>query len=112
MDKIKKVFTILEKIDTGLFCLSCNQETNHTITYLDGEIKTIECIKCNKTSGIDKKELLKTYTVNTAEKILAEPFKLNETIKNDGTSILYSLPKRILSKPYRIIKDIFVILEE
>jgi hypothetical protein len=103
---------MLEKVDTTLYCLNCSEETEHKILYLDNEIKTIECQHCHKTSGIDKKELLKLYTLDSVEHILTEPFKLNEIIKKQGPKFLYSFSRRILSKPYRVMKDIFAILDD
>ncbi|AZO94762.1 bh protein [Halocella sp. SP3-1] len=102
---------MLKKINTNLFCINCNEETEHIILYLDDEIKSIECKKCHRISGIDKNELLELYTIDTVKHILTEPFKLNKKIKEEGSTFLYSFPKRIFSKPYRIVKDIFNILE-
>ncbi len=102
----------MEKVETALYCVKCDEETPHTITYINDEIQTIKCNKCGSSHGIDKKELLEHYTVDTVEHILTEPFRLSKQLREKKFSILYSLPKRLLTKPYRIAKDIKDILEE
>ncbi|WP_143008798.1 bh protein [Halanaerobium congolense] len=102
----------MEKVETYLHCVQCDEETEHVVIYLDDEIKSIKCKKCDRVSGIDKKELFELYTVETVEHILKEPLKLNEGIKEDGSKFLFSFSKRLLTKPYRVIKEVFELLED
>ena len=102
----------MEKVDTVLYCVKCQEETPHTIIYIEDEIQRIKCNKCNSVHGINKKELLEHYTVETVEHILTEPFKLSKQLRDKKFSIINSLPKRLLTKPYRIIKEVKEILDE
>ena len=102
----------MEKMDTALYCVKCDEETPHTVIYIHDEIQRIKCNQCDNVHGIDKKELLEHYTVDTVEHILTEPFKLSKQLREKKLSIIFSLPKRILTKPYRIAKEIKELWEE
>lgn len=102
----------MKKTETYLFCNNCESETKHIVIYLEDEIRRIKCEQCDRTFGIDRKELLEEYTVETVEHILTEPLRLNKELKEEGTGFLISLPKRLLTKPYRIVKEVVQLLEE
>ncbi|MEC9488565.1 MAG: hypothetical protein UMV23_03665 [Halanaerobium sp.] len=69
-------------------------------------------MECGKVYGINRKKLLELYTIETAEYILEEPLKLNDELKKEGATFLLSLPKRIITKPYRIIKEFIELAKE
>jgi len=95
-----------------LLCIQCNEETIHKIIYIGGEMRRIKCKKCGITLEIDKNKLLKTYTSETVKQILKEPLRLNKLLKKGGKEYLFSIPGRLLSKPFRITKEVMKILEE
>ncbi|MDI3548743.1 MAG: hypothetical protein PWR10_2395 [Halanaerobiales bacterium] len=103
---------MLKKVETELFCIECEEETVHTVIYLDNKIQRVKCNKCGSVFGIDHKKLIELHTLSTAEHILKEPFKLNKELKEKGTQFLFSLPKRLLTKPYRITKEFLEILND
>jgi hypothetical protein len=109
---LKGEYKTMEKVETYLYCTKCKEETEHIIIYLNKEIKSIKCKKCDKLSGIEKKELLELYTAETVENILKEPLKLNKGIKEHGSKFLFSFSKRLLKKPYKIIKEILELLQD
>jgi len=102
----------MEKVNTVLYCVKCDEETPHTIIYINDEIQRIKCNKCGSVHGINKKELLEHYTVDTVEHILTEPFKLSKQLREKKFSIITSLPKRLFTKPFRMVKEIKEILDE
>lgn len=103
---------MMEKIETYLYCVECDKETEHIVIYLDDEIKSIKCKKCDRVSGIDKKELIEKYTIETAEHILKEPLRLNKRIKEHGSRFLFSFSKRLITKPYRVFNEVLELLED
>lgn len=102
---------MLEKQDTTLYCIECDEDTPHKIMYMNDKIKMIKCEQCGKTSGIDENKLYKVYSQETAKEILNKPLKLSQELRENRTKFLFSLPKRIISKPYRVIKEIFQLLD-
>jgi len=110
--RAKRENKTMEKVETYLHCIDCDEETEHVVIYLDDEIKSIKCKKCNRVSGIDKKELLELYTIETVEHILTEPLRLNQCIKEDGSKFIFSFSKRLLTKPSRIFRDVIDLLND
>ena len=103
---------MLDKREGYLHCNQCDEETEHTVIYLEEKIRRIKCNQCDKTLGVDKKKLLERYAVETVEHILTEPQRLNKEIKEEGVGFLVSFPKRLLTKPYRVTKELLQVLKD
>lgn len=101
-----------EIIKTNLFCLHCEKETPHTITYAGDYVRKIRCNTCNTEIQIDKEKILKFYTSKVLKRLFTKPERLTEELRKDMSSLLVSLPFRIASKPYRVAKEIFEIIKE
>lgn len=101
-----------EDINTTLFCLHCEKETPHVITYTGDYVRKIRCNLCNTEIKIDKDKILKFYTSKALKRLLTKPERLTEELRKDLSSLLVSLPFRIASKPYRMAKEIFEIFKE
>lgn len=102
----------MDKYNTQLYCIQCDEETEHKVVYIDGKIKMVKCNQCDTTFGVDENKLLESYTKEKVNDILTKPARLKNEIKEEGTKILFSLPKRIITKPYRVIKEVIRLLEE
>lgn len=89
-----------------LYCLHCNEETEHTITYEGDTIKRIKCEKCGTELEIDKESAKKNYTEEFIERILTKPQRMTEELQKDITAFLFSLPVRIITKPYRLLGEV------
>ena len=100
------------KIKTELFCLHCDEETLHTITYSGKYLHKIRCGKCGTEVSLDRKRILETYTVDTIDRILTKPHRVTEEMREDLTTFITSLPIRILTKPIRLAKEFIDIVKE
>jgi len=94
------------KVKAQLFCLHCNKETNHTITYKGEYLEDIKCNICGNEIRINREKLLETYTVDFIDRVLTKPHRITEEIKKDISHFLKSIPIRILTKPYRVAREI------
>lgn len=101
-----------EVIKTNLFCLHCEKETPHVITYVGDYVRKISCNTCNTEIQIDKERILKFYTSKVLKRLFTKQERLTEELRKDLSSLLVSLPFRIVSKPYRMAKEIFEIIKE
>ncbi|MDD5454917.1 MAG: bh protein [Candidatus Ratteibacteria bacterium] len=101
-----------EIIKTNLYCLHCEKETPHVITYVGGYVHKIECSLCSTELRIDKEKILKFYTSNIIKRLFTKPERLTDELRKDMSSLLTSLPFRIVSKPYRMAKEFFDIIKE
>ncbi len=100
------------KLKTFLFCLHCNQETEHTIIYKGEYLEYIKCNICQNEIKISREKLVEIYTADFIDRVLTKPHRLTEEIKRDLSGFLKSIPIRILTKPYRLAKELGDILHQ
>ncbi|HIE43678.1 MAG TPA: bh protein [Candidatus Omnitrophica bacterium] len=97
---------------TNLFCLHCEKETPHEIAYAGNYLRKIKCTICHTEIKIDRDRILKFYTSEVLRRLFTKPERITEELRKDISSLLISLPFRIVSKPYRVAKEIFDIIKE
>ncbi|AXI38972.1 MAG: bh protein [Bacillaceae bacterium] len=93
----------IKEMEATLFCIHCNEEQDHIITYINDKISRIECANCHHTVEI-KIDLLNEFYHEVYEKIVHKPAEITEEYRNDLSKFLLSLPIRIIKKPYSIYK--------
>ncbi|NOX96823.1 MAG: bh protein [Nitrospirae bacterium] len=97
---------------TELFCLHCNRECLHTITYLGTYLKEVRCQECGTHIEMDRKRILETYTAEVIERILTKPHRLTEEVRRNLSDFIKSFPIRIVTKPLRVAKEIMEVIKE
>lgn len=100
------------KIQTDLFCLHCEKETLHTISYSGRYLHRIKCEQCGTEIALDRKRILETYTAETLDRILTKPHRVTEEMRKDLTHFITSLPIRIMTKPIRLAKEFMDVVKE
>lgn len=95
----------VKKMEAGLYCLHCREEVNHEITYINDQIKSIRCLECNKTKEL-KIDMKKEIYNEVYERILTKPTRMTEEYRKDLSHLLFSLPVRVIKKPYQVLKDV------
>ncbi|MEW9110390.1 bh protein [Cytobacillus gottheilii] len=92
------------EIDTYLFCSKCLDETIHHVSYLNGKLHRVQCEKCKRTNEMDldfKRELYK----EVYKRVVSKPSRMSEEYKNDDRiKLIEALPRRVFTKPYRLVK--------
>ncbi|WP_221568389.1 bh protein [Alkalihalobacillus sp. TS-13] len=95
------------EMDFELFCIHCKEDVDHHFTYINGEISQIRCNQCGQVLEI-KMDLKKKLSSELYDKIARKPKRLTEEYKEDFRKFIFSIPFRIVKKPYsvyRYIKD-------
>ncbi len=100
------------KIDTELFCLHCDKECAHTITYAGQYLSRVRCKECGTEIELDRTRIMENYATETLERILTKPIRVTEEMRKDLTAFLASVPIRIMTKPYRMAKEIMDVIGE
>lgn len=96
-----------KKIETDIFCSSCSEVTRHSLYYYDDKIKHSVCTSC----GL-KIELLclvvkyKNYPEELAHRLATKPERILKELHSRRSSLLYSIPIRVITKPYRLFREI------
>lgn len=94
------------RMKAELFCLHCNKDTPHTVTYAGKTLKSIKCAECGSEIEIRREKLIENYAVDFIERILTKPYRMTRELEKDLTKFILSLPIRIITKPYRIAKEV------
>ncbi|ADL08181.1 hypothetical protein [Thermosediminibacter oceani] len=100
------------KMEAELFCLHCNKDTPHVVTYVGKILKSIKCEECGNEIEIKREKLLENYAAEFIERILTKPYRMTRELEKDITKFILSLPIRIITKPYRIVKEVEDILKK
>ncbi|HET7657910.1 MAG TPA: bh protein [Bacillales bacterium] len=97
----------MEKHDmyAGLFCIHCDEETEHKVTYLNNEIARIECEQCRHIIKLDV-DILREFYKEVFEHVVTKPSRMTEEYKKDLSHFLFSMPVRVVTKPYRMMNYI------
>lgn len=98
----------------GLFCIHCNEETEHKVTYVNNEISRIECNQCHHIIKLNV-DLMKEFYREVFDHIATKPSRMTEEYKKDLSQFLFSLPIRVVTKPYRFyryLKDTVDVFKE
>jgi len=103
---------LIESFTTKLFCHSCDKETAHSVEYVSGILKRIKCEECGYSLDISREKLLKYYTEEVISRFVSKPDRLTEEVRKDLSHFVFSLPFRLLSKPYRVAKELRDILKK
>ena len=93
------------KVESYLFCSPCKEETPHIIIYINNEIYSVECTNCHRKQEI-KIDLKKKFYKELYYRISSKPSRITKEYKEDLNRFIGSMPKRVVSKPYRLMKDI------
>jgi hypothetical protein len=100
------------RMEAELFCLHCNKDTPHTVTYVGNTLKSIKCTQCGNEIEIKREKLLGSYAVDFIERILTKPYRMTKELEGDIKKFILSLPIRIITKPYRIAKEVEDIIKK
>ncbi|MBT2696614.1 bh protein [Bacillus sp. ISL-40] len=93
----------ITEIDSSLYCSHCHDETLHRVQYLNGKVLSIECTYCHRkmvTNMSPTRELSKEIY----KRVLSKPTDLTKEYKEDHNKFIDGMPKRVISKPFRLIR--------
>lgn len=97
---------MLKNFKTELFCLGCNKDTVHETTYVGNYLKCIRCFECGRTIAINRQQLLEHFAIDAMERLATKPHRITEELRCDLQKCISTLPVRIITKPFRTIKEI------
>jgi hypothetical protein len=92
------------------------QTTVHTVTYSDQRLASLECESChhrtevgegaNNLQKVTLRDIERLYTDEFLQRILSKPQRITHELEEDLSLFLATLPLRLVTKPYRVIKEI------
>lgn len=93
-------------LHTTLLCLHCDKPTEHVITYTGEKLSSITCRECGTSLSVDRKRLGERMAAEAVERILTKPKRMTEEMRKDLAGFIASLPIRIVTKPYRMAREV------
>ncbi|MFZ7942079.1 MULTISPECIES: bh protein [Bacillaceae] len=93
----------ISEIDVTLYCSHCHDETLHRVQYLNDKIQSIDCTNCRRTIETDMSPMRELYK-EVYKRVTSKPTRLTDEYKTDQGKFIEGFPKRVLSKPLRLVK--------
>lgn len=91
------------KVESFLHCTHCKEETPHIILYINNQIKSVTCEVCERKQEIEL-DIMKEFYKEFYNRVSSKPSRITQEYKQDLNHFLLSIPKRVLSKPYRLMR--------
>ena len=101
-----------EEVKITLFCISCNEETSHTVQYIGSFLRSVSCDNCTKKIEIDRRHLRTVFAEDFIDRILTKPHRVNEDMKKAIATLMPFFPKRLIKEPLKVLKEIYAILKK
>ncbi|GGL57157.1 bh protein [Sporolactobacillus putidus] len=93
------------EMEAVLFCSNCDHETPHKIVYINDQIAQIECQQCHHAIDLEI-DVVKEFYKELYKKISTKPARITNEYRQDLSIFLRKLPFRVISKPYRVMKEL------
>lgn len=89
---------------TELYCLRCQSDTPHRLTYLNSTISKIKCLQCSRTHRVHVNVKNELYH-ELLERIKTKPIRVTKEYRKNMTLFLKIFPRRVVNKPFRLYKE-------
>ncbi|MDR7316674.1 hypothetical protein [Brevibacillus nitrificans] len=94
-----------DKMKASLFCIKCMDDTIHEVTYVDTILYEIRCEVC-ALSDSRGSDIQRELYLNYMERVFSKPKRFKNEAGDNLPHFLFSLPYRVMSKPFRTYKEI------
>ena len=104
-----KFMASTNNVDVSLFCSSCLETTPHKLHYYKSTIQYSVCKKCGLKMNIVSLQIkFRHYPEELIHRVLTKPERFVEEIYKQRYKIIFTIPTRVVTKPYRVIKEIML----
>lgn len=87
--------------ESCLRCTVCEREAEHEVVYAGRFVTQIVCVGCGAVTRLDVSE---AYLPDLRDRISSKPRRLADGLR-DGPWAAAGLPRRIVSKPVRMVRE-------
>src|SRR4030066_1994568 len=101
-----------EEAKITLFCISCNEETPHTVQYIGSFLRSVSCDNCTKKIEIDRRHLRTVFAEDFIDRILTKPPRMTEDMKKAIATLMPFFPKRLITEHLQVLRDIYEVLKK
>lgn len=97
--------TIVKK-QADLFCLHCQKNTMHEITYAGNRISDIECLECKTELEVNDEQVISHYMEEILHRLKTKPIRVSQDMQGHRSKYILSLPYRLVRKFVKLTQDI------
>lgn len=101
-----------KRIQCDFYCNGCQKEGTHELVYSNNVLIYAECANCGRVVPFSEETLLTIYAKEMVQRILTKPQRLGQELKRDLRHAILSLPVRVITKPYRLVKEVEEVVDE
>jgi hypothetical protein len=98
--------TGLLRLDTTLDCPTCVRETIHDVRYVAGLLNRIRCQRCGQQWEMARHAVEEAYLRQLVVRVASKPVRLGLEAGRHPLHFAFSLPKRVVTKPWRIASEV------
>jgi len=91
------------EIDASLYCSHCHDDTLHHVLYINGKLYCTECTNCQRKIVMNLSPM-RELSKEVYKRVISKPTKLTNEYKEDLSKFIEGMPKRVITKPFRLIK--------
>lgn len=93
------------EMEADLYCVHCEEEVSHKLAYINNRLSHVECEMCQRVVEMSVDVTREMYK-ELYERISTKPTRITEEYRKDLSHFLLSFPLRVVSKPFRVLKEI------
>ena len=79
------------EMEANLHCTRCQEETLHSIVYVNDQMKSVECTECHQKISV-KVDIMKEFYKEVYEKIATKPKRVTVSIRARSEWIYFKTP--------------------
>lgn len=96
-----------KSVDTDIFCCVCNEPTRHKLFYYKDVMHYSRCTDCGlKMEFVSLVIKISNYPEEIAYRIITKSDRLLKEIGKQDSKLIYAIPVRIITKPYRACREV------
>ncbi|WP_058234492.1 hypothetical protein [Devriesea agamarum] len=92
--------------ESFLRCTVCDRVADHVVIYAGRLVTEIKCTGCGAITRLDVSE---EYLPDLGDRIRTKPRRLWRRLRRDPGELATSLPRRTLSKPWRMVGEFWAV---
>lgn len=93
------------RMEAFLYCTNCKDEQSHVVCYLNKRISEIQCQVCRRQLSLAIDLSHELYN-EVLMRIRSKPSRISDEYCNDMSQLFLTLPGRVISKPFRIYREV------
>ncbi len=93
------------EMNATLFCVNCDKETTHRVSYNEGQISEITCAECKMAIHLNQQYIKEHIKEDFISRVLSKPARMTREMEIDLSAFIRYLPYRIVTKPFRVYQE-------